>query len=145
MAKAQLIKKEPSVKDYGENLYYVKVPESVSKEKEILVYADNYSISGNGDLYFYMRDNNEEIDFIETFVLASGNWKWCYQVHEIGQYPVSIHRWKGVCEIRTIEKESEKEVIVELPPNIELTSEEIEKAIMEETNNTKLKESDQND
>jgi hypothetical protein len=123
MSKVQLTKRESSAKDHGANLYYVKVPQSISKEYEILIYADRMTVGEDGTLFFITKDNKNEIENV-TLVLSPENWKFAYEASENGQYPVSVSRWKGVAEIRVIEKEPEIIKEVELPLVQEVTIEE---------------------
>jgi len=102
MAKLKLKKSIPvkTPKDFGVNLYIVKVMKGISESEDIKVYADMVEISENGDLMFIFVENDElEV----TLALGANNWKYFYKANEDFQFPVSVDRWPGVAGVKTIE------------------------------------------
>ena len=127
MRKLQLKKKanarkEP--KDYGKNTYILRVPAAISKSEEIVVRADTYEYTPNGDILFFTEIGEDKFEL--TLSLSSNNVKYCFLADKEFQHPVSVERWPGIAGVKIIEppvpveeKLIEREVPVLDPYNAE--------------------------
>ena len=80
--------------------YMVKVPSSICKAEEIILFADKILIE-NGSVAFIIETEEQE-DIIVLF-LSAGNIKTFYLVDpDDGFSSIGIHRWQGVTGIRHI-------------------------------------------
>lgn len=79
--------------------YLVKVPPSVCKSEEVILFADKVMFEG-GIVCFIVEDENE-IDQ-PVLALTPGNIKFFYRVDPSDLSPLGIHRWQGVTGIRHI-------------------------------------------
>lgn len=96
-------------RDYGDNLYVVKVIPSVSKTEEVALWADSVEVI-DGNLVF-TTDSNIIMSFATT------QWKSFYIADDNYQFPLCVDRWPGVAGVRVI---SQKDI----------TEEELTKIVM---------------
>lgn len=134
MAKAKLKTIDEPI---GTNLYVVGVVESVSKKKELIVYADRYTLDDHSNLVF-INDNDDGEDFI--FAIRAGDWK------VITKYEQNIEDYARCVRGMTLQERLEEIIMKELEREEaeKKAREEAEKAAKEEEEKSaaeKLKES----
>lgn len=98
MEKKKIVKNDEEQNFDERPCYLVKVPTSVAKSEEIILFADKIEIE-SGIICFIVEENN--IDNI-ILALTPGNIKYFYMVDPDDLSPLGIHRWQGVTGISKI-------------------------------------------
>lgn len=133
MAKAKLKTVDEPI---GTNFYVVGVVESVSKKRELVVYADRYILDDHSNIVF-INDIDDGEDFI--FAIRSGDWK------TVTKYEKDVEEHARCIRGMTLQERLEEIIMKELErEEAEKKAKEEEKAAKEEEEKTaaeKLKES----
>lgn len=124
--------------------YMIKVPASVCKAEEIIIFADKILID-NGSVAFMIEENDEDII---TLFLSADNVKSFYLVDpDDGFSSMGIHRWQGITGIKHIydqemvnkavekalgQNDKFQELLLYIVDSIESKQEEIVTEIIEE-------------
>ena len=123
--------KEP--KDFGDNLYVVKTSKALSKDQEIVIFADSVQVTDNGDLIFSFIDSEGDEQFTAGF--ERNDWSAFYLADRRTQCPLTIQRWSGVAGIKVIERIIPSEAVEKIVEKIMIEKEiEIEEEEATEEN-----------
>jgi len=98
MEKKKLLKENAENTTEERPCYLVKVPPSVCKSEEIILFADKILID-SGIICFIVEEN--DVDNI-ILALTPGNIKYFYMVDPDDLSPLGIHRWQGITGISKI-------------------------------------------
>ena len=131
MAKAKLKTFDEPI---GTNLYVVGVVESVAKTKNVLVYADRYTLDDQSNLVF-INDEKDGEDFI--YAIRSGDWK------TVTKFESTIEEHARCVRVMTLQERLDEITMKELEREEaeKKAKEETEKEEAEKTAAEKLKES----
>ena len=77
---------------YGRFYWCVKVPKTISEDREIYVCADHCSVE-KGVLTFWHNNKDEHIQQ-PNLILGPGNWSVVYAASALDGHPVAIDHWK---------------------------------------------------
>jgi len=94
---------EPS--NYGKRYWCIKVPESVSKDREIYLYADRVEFRDGALIFwgsFYPSKNDNYPDYEDPeggeqlrLIFNKDQWLVCYTASLLDDSAVAVTKWKG--------------------------------------------------
>jgi hypothetical protein len=77
---------------YGNSYWCIKVPQNISPNGEIYVFADRVEITSNGDLIFWREKDEKKF---QNLVLASASWLVFFAASVIDGGAVAVEYWEG--------------------------------------------------